>query len=61
MNAAYARVPISQAMLLQAVENWKPTVSRTKLNEYELLRKIMESEDEDETEIPIPVNNKILN
>lgn len=59
MNAAYARTGISQAMLLQAIDNWKPTVNRDQLARHEEIRRRMESDFA--TEIPIALNDKILN
>ena len=59
MNAAYARTGISQAMLLQAIDNWKPTVNRDQLVRHEEIRRRMESDFA--TEIPIALNDKILN
>ena len=59
INAAYARTKISQAMLMQAIDNWKPTVGKAMLEKHEEIRRRMESEVA--AEIPVPINDKILN
>ena len=59
INAAYARTKISMAMLMQAIDNWKPTVSKAVLEKHEEIRRRMESEVT--AEIPVPINDKILN
>lgn len=58
MNAAYSRGPISQELLMQAIDNWRPTVSRSLLEKHEEIRRRMESEIA--AEIPIIPNDKIL-
>lgn len=57
MNAAYSRIPVSQSLLMQAIDNWKPTVSKALLEKHEEMRRRMEAEVS--TEIPIAVNDKI--
>ena len=59
INAAYARTKISQAMLMQAIDNWKPNVGKAMLEKHEEIRRRMESEVA--AEIPVPINDKILN
>lgn len=59
MNAAYSRKPVSGDLLLQAIDNWKPTVSRDLLEKHREIRARMESASP--AEIAIALNDKILN
>lgn len=44
MNAAYARVVLSNELLMQAIDNYRPSVPRSVLREHEEIRAKMESQ-----------------